>query len=294
MKSQNINRKGEPTIYKMSLVNMLQEIKNNDYRLPDEYSVFEAVKLVMGSLSSPDGELRDDLGYTILFKWLIEQKLLNGTELKNLLEQAQSSKMLYFEIGEIESDSVFLRSFSSLLIALILHRDNEENLLGEEDFQGLLCQLTKYCSLERDFRSFVDGKGWAHAPAHISDALDECVKSRFAGLEECIVILNSIKNMLGNAPAVFDAEEDERMAIPVIGMIVQKKVKVGILVDWLHELEVDKASSVDAANLKKRINIKHFIRCLYMRLKEKSLMDQEEERRLFQLEHRFNPNFFDV
>ncbi|TGA97681.1 DUF2785 domain-containing protein [Sporolactobacillus shoreae] len=284
----------------MELKNRLLEIQKNGYVLPKGLSEFEAVQLVMRSLSSPDGELRDALGYTILSKWLVEEHLLNGRQLKEILKQAVSEDMLYFKIGKSESDSVFLRSFSSLLIALILFRDNQEKFLNKNEFQENMNQLTHYCELEKDYRSFVVEKGWAHAPAHISDALDECVRSRFAGFNECQALWGSLQTMLRNAPNVFDAEEDERFAIPVLAMVELKKVTLADLFGWLEKVDIQDPedipvySAVNRVNLTKRVNMKHFIRCLYMRMKEKSLLGKEQVEQLIQLEHKFNPYFYNI
>jgi hypothetical protein len=282
------------------LKNQLLNIQKNDYRLPVGLDEFEAVQLVMSSLSSPDGELRDHLGYTILVEWLYKKQFLGGNQLKDILKQAISDNMLYFKIGESETDSVFQRSFSSLLIALILIRDNQEQFLSKEDFIETLNRLVEYCKLEKDFRSFVKGKGWAHAPAHISDALDECVRSRYADLGECKVLWESLLTLIENAPHVFDAEEDERIATPVIAMVELKKVSFIDLLQWMqkvnsHPLNHDLDDDTEMySKLTKRVNFKHFLRCLYMRMKEKSLIGKEEEEHLFELEHTFNPNYYNL
>lgn len=274
----------------------LLAIKNNNYQLPDGMTDEQAVKRVITALGSSDGELRDDLAYTILLKWLLlEKQLLDGRQLNDLLWQAVSEEMLYFKIGESEKDSVFQRTFSSLLIALILVRDNKEHFLSKENYQVTLNRLIGYCKLEKDYRSFVPGKGWAHAPAHISDALDECVRSRFADLDTCTALWKEgFLKLLTNAPNVFDAEEDERIATPVIAMIELKKVPFSVIHEWLQEIDIDQLESQSEKPKVKRINFKQFIRCLYMRLKEKALIEKYEEKQLFILEHKFNPNFFDV
>ncbi|SFG33052.1 DUF2785 domain-containing protein [Sporolactobacillus nakayamae] len=280
----------------IELKETLIDIKNNDFHVPEELSDFEAVKYVMRALHSTDSDLRDDLGYTILSKWLIEFKLLDGSELIMLLKQAVSEELLFNKISEGVSDHVFLRSFSALLIALILYRDNHEHFISRQKYMELLQQLNHYCELENDYRSFVEGKGWAHAPAHISDALDECAQNRFVGESECLAIWKSLLMMLRNAPTVFDAEEDERMATAVVSMITAKKITVSVLLQWLHAVTLNKPNqSVHALAFRKyliqRVNMKHFVRCVYFRLKNAALLDQEADDALMKLERAFNPYF---
>jgi len=278
------------------LKDKLIEIKNNDFHVPEGFSDFEAVEYVMRALHSTDSDLRDDLGYTILSKWLIEFKLLDGKQLMTILNRTLSERLLFYEVGEELSDHVFLRSFSALLIALILYRDNQEPFIGRQDYTELLEHLNHYCELENDYRSFVEGKGWAHAPAHISDALDECAQNRFVGESECITIWESLLTMLRNAPTVFDAEEDERMATAVVSMVTSKKITVSVLIQWLRNIDLQKPNqSVHASAFRKyliqRVNMKHFVRCIYFRLKNASLLDQEADDALMHLEHAFNPYF---
>jgi hypothetical protein len=284
------------TMTDTELKKKLIEITNNDFHVPEGISDFEAVEFVMHAFQSTDSELRDDFGYTILSKWLIESKLLNGEELMTLLKQAVSEEMLFYKIGMQQSDHVFLRSFSALLVALILYRDNQQPFITKHDYLELLKQLTHYCALEKDYRSFVEGKGWAHAPAHISDALDECAQNRFIGETECITIWQSLLTMLQKAATIFDAEEDERMTTSVVSMITAKKITVPVLLQWLQEVVVQKPSqSVHASAFRKyliqRVNTKHFVQSIYFRLKSAALLDQEADDALMNLERGFNPYF---
>lgn len=199
--------------------------------------------------------------------------MLDSDQLQLLLSQALSDNMLFFQ-----------RSFSALFIALFFCAITGSNFLKKEAFEPITRRLADYCAQEKDYRSFVVAKGWAHAPAHISDALDECVRSRYAGFVACRNIWTGLFDLLNQAPQVFGAEEDERIATPVIAMIELKKITAADLFSWL---QID---TVRAAMIR-RINFKHFVRFLFMRMKERALLEKEEELRLFQLEHRFNINF---
>lgn len=280
------------------LKKLLIKIRENDFFIPNGFDEGSAAELVMGALRSTDGELRDDLGYTILAQWIVKKKRIGPETLKELLKQAVAGKMLFHKIGEQDSDSVFLRSFSSLLIALILYRDNQEYFLSREEFKQILLPITQYCTMEKDYRSFVVGKGWAHAPAHISDAMDECAQNRFATAEDCLLLLQGIRTILYHAPRVFEAEEDERLATVVISMIRLKKIEPVRLLQWLTKINLEKLETLTAHSLAareyltKRINMKHFLRCLYIRFSEQSLLKADELKTLFALEHQYNPYFF--
>jgi hypothetical protein len=264
----------------------LRKIVNNDYNLPAGKDEYEAVQAVISILGSADAELRDELGYSVLNKWLLTKKYLNPKQLENLLDKALSNEMLFYKIGETKTNSVFLRSFTSLLIALILLRDNRDKFLGKETYQKVLESIQLYCHLEKDSRSYVEGKGWAHAPAHIADVVDECIKNRHTKLEECKLLWNALLSLIENATEVFIAEEDERMSLAVVAMVEQGKVPISVLIEWLNEKE--ELSGKDMISRNRSINFKHFLRCLYFRLSAKKLLGELDED-LLNIEEKFNP-----
>lgn len=268
----------------------LRKIVENGYAVPegaDEYPMVQKVIQVLGSI---DPELRDDLGYDILQNWLVEQSLLTKEQLEDLLVYSISDEMLLKQIGESGTDSVFLRTFSSLLIALLLIRDNRDHFLQETTFQNVMNTLVNYCKQERDFRGYVAEKGWAHAAAHVSDAIDECVRSRFTRSNDCQFLWSGLRALLENAPDVFNTEEDERIATAVTAMVELKKVSIKTICEWLNLVELPAEKEIRFRY--RRINFKLFVRCLFMRLKEKGLLGEEQE--IISVEHRFNPRYYNL
>ncbi|MGE6256751.1 DUF2785 domain-containing protein [Heyndrickxia sporothermodurans] len=263
----------------------LYKIINHQFALPDGLSEYEAVLQIVQILGSTDAELRDDLGYHVLSKWLLEKNFLSATQLEELLNRALSNDMLFHHIGEEETDSVFLRSFSALLIALILIRDNREQFLSESAFRLVMDRVVSYCYLEKDFRSYDEEKGWAHAPAHISDVIDECMINRFVTVDDCNKLWHGLLSLLERAPHVYDAEEDERMATAVTSMIENGKVSLSTLVDWLEEMSVPVRKDIISMN--KQINMKHFIRALFFRLHAKNLLPDASQQ-FISFETKFN------
>ncbi|RSK27192.1 DUF2785 domain-containing protein [Bacillus sp. HMF5848] len=263
----------------------LVSILSDDYT-PTVENQYEEVYTAVSVLGSPDPELRDELAYRVLVKLLIHNKLLSDTEMRQLLNIALSEDMLFYKIGEVGSDSVFQRTFSALLIAILLYRDNEENYLSETEHRQIIEKITNYCMLEKDYRSFVQEKGWAHAPAHIADVIDECVKRRYTTSEQCELLWKGLETLLLQSSIVFDAEEEERMATAVFAMITLNKVSFGTIINWL------KALNIANVNDHVKINIKHFTRALCLRLKFHDKNSSEIDDVLKELEAMFNPSFY--
>lgn len=264
----------------------LRRIIKDDYNLPEGKTEHGAIQDIIGILGSTDAELRDTLGYGVLNQWLLKKNFLNNEQLEMLLEKGLSEDMLFYKIGESGTDSVFLRSFSSLLIALILLRDNRNKFLNREKYEQMLERICSYCDLEKDHRGYVEGKGWAHAPAHIADVIDECVKNTYSELNECAMLWNALLSLTENASEVFEAEEDERISLAAAAMIELRKVPLHVFIKWLNKKE--ELIGRDIPSMKSRINFKHLIRSLYFRLSEKGLLgDMEKE--FLSLEKKFNP-----
>lgn len=280
---KSMNDQKDPELMKKRIREILDQVDTEAVRQDEYETIFEVVSV----LGSTDSELRDELGYTTLAELLINKKFLNERELKELLIEVTSDNMLFYKIGEVDTDSVFLRSFSSLLLALLLYRENQENFLSKSDFDEVVEKVVKYCSKEKDYRGFVDGKGWAHATAHIADVIDECVTNQHADLGTYKKLWRALSDLLLNAPVVFDSEEDERIATPVIAMIESEKVSLSSVRTWLSEIDIQ------TVNMHTRINIKNFTRSFLIRLLISDIdVDSEEVISMIEeFEHKINADF---
>ena len=84
---------------------------------------------MLKEIGSTDPELRDDLIYRTFVR-LIHGSYLTPKKMTYITEICLEN--LFLSIGERDSDSVFTRSFSALVIALILEKDREQSFLDHE------------------------------------------------------------------------------------------------------------------------------------------------------------------
>ena len=221
---------------------------------PDD--VWPMLRRVLSFLGSPDPRLRDELAFAILSDWVYERDLLAPDELREMLAFALSEDGIRHGLGESGTDSVFARSFAVLVVALVLVVDNRSPYLSDVEFANVLTALLEYAGSERDLRGFVPGKGWAHSAAHVADALDECVRSRYAATKEAHLVIDALCSLTSRSPEVFTAEEDERIAIPLAAAVELGKVSLS-----------EVARRLEAGDDRvERINRKHIARSLYFRL----------------------------
>lgn len=151
---------------------------------------------------------------------ILEKNLLDYSRLTELWDYSLLHLLLK-GIEEEESDWVYTRSFTSLLLALILARDLEEDFLTEDQIEACQTKLLAYVQAEKDVRGYVPGKGWAHSVAHVSDAIDELVKNPKMTKTGYVEILHALWSIYLQHQYVFIHDEDERLLVPIFAMLEQ-------------------------------------------------------------------------
>jgi Protein of unknown function (DUF2785) len=187
-----------------------RKIAKNRYAIPPGEQVFALALELSGYLSSTDPELRDDLAYSILATWIVERRMLSSQELVRLLQDWEAN--LQSGIGDVGTDSVFKRSFSSLCLATLAQRDLRDPFLGPDRFRRLLDAGLSYMNTERDLRGFDATKGWIHATAHTADLLAALAKNSFFTKEDQGRVLEAIGHRLESADQIFTYGEQDRLA----------------------------------------------------------------------------------
>lgn len=247
-----------------SLKVRLSSIAQNDYHVLDETEVWPLAVEMMHSLGSTDPELRDKLINRVLSQWA--ELYFDPQQLDSLLKIAFDDQHLFHGLGEQETDSVFMRSFSSLAIACFVARHRVHPFLTAQAVNETLHKMLSYLSRERDPRGHVTGKGWAHAVAHAADALDELALCPELGKESLVDMLRVIRETVVGASVVFVDEEDERLVTAVISVIQRQVLAKADINQWISDFGSFELPPSYQEWLRKRINIKHFMRSLYFRL----------------------------
>ncbi|WP_405176720.1 DUF2785 domain-containing protein [Paenibacillus sp. FSL H8-0261] len=248
------------------LIKDLQRIEENDYELRSGEQLRDYVKLMLEYIGDPQPKLRDDLIYSTFYKWINEKQWFSDAELRELLLILLDEQHLFYHIGSKEDQAVFTRTFSVLIVALILQRHREQAFLDSAEFTNVKEALIRYYEEEQDLRGFLPEEGWAHAAAHGADALDElvlCSESDAAIREEVLAV---IQRMLYNDQHIFSDEEDERIATIVATMIDHHLLPQQSIVDWIRNLEQCGGWPRSRGQYVARVNTKNFVRSLYFRL----------------------------
>jgi hypothetical protein len=244
----------------------LQRIEENDYELRSGEDIKDYVKLMLEHIGDPEPVLRDELIYSTFYKWINEKRWFNDAELRELLWILLDEQHLFYHIGNKEDLTVYTRTFSVLVVALILQRHREMAILDSSEFIKVKQGLIRYYEEERDLRGYMEKEGWAHAAAHGADALDElvlCSESDAAVREEVLAV---IQKMLYNDQYIFRDEEDERIATIIVTIIDHHLLPQQSITDWILNLAQCGSWPRSHSQYVNRINTKNFLRSLYFRL----------------------------
>ena len=137
-----------------------QAIKQNRYAIPMGYSVDELTSELFTFIGNIDPDFRDDIGYMVYAHWL-SMGVFHQDVITDHISTLTDN--LGMGISEPGTDSVFLRAFSILFLAEIIHNDNKYPKFEKKVVDQLLGRAPWYLEHELDPRGYIQVKGWAHA-----------------------------------------------------------------------------------------------------------------------------------
>lgn len=257
-------------------------ISNNEYAVPEGYSLENLTELLFGYLGSTDPELRDEIAYIVYANWL-KRGLYTGEAIQFHIDILLSN--LEKGIGETDSDTVFLRAFSILLLAEIVHNDNKKSLLEEYQVKRILEKGLWYLQAERDPRGYVPGKGWAHALAHTADLLLVLGHNRNTEEADLLHMLIAVSDkMVHSTNHVYIHGEDDRLASAVIEILRRDLIPLERAEVWARSLMAPdgrdwKGVYIDDKKNRAFQNTRNLLRSIHLHL----LLDEEQLPRREQL-----------
>lgn len=251
------------------LANTLQNVINGEVK----HVSIEILDDMIKNIGSIDPVLRDKLIYSAFYT-LIFGGHLNKREMEYILKSLLKNQLLQLDIEKINTDSVFTRSFTSLVYALILEYDASKQVIDIEIVRQVMDASHEYMGRERDLRGYVENQGWAHAAAHGADLLDSIAKHPVSTLEDALKILGNIERFLTIAEGYQD-EEEERMAGAFITLSVHHLTEE-MVIEWMLKLGGNlwgrkPANNGDLQPYYAQLAFKNFLKSTYFLLEKKNL-----------------------
>ncbi|MGX8794785.1 DUF2785 domain-containing protein [Fusibacter sp. JL298sf-3] len=232
----------------------------------DGADALQWVNRALPHVGSLDSTLRDELIYEQLCDTVFEGKLAFD-DLRTIAHELLSTDYLFYDIEKGQGDAVFKRSFSALHLATIVGYHNENSFLTADEIEHHLTTALKYLKAEKDTRGYVEGKGWAHAIAHVSDWIKACLVTYNVRPELQRAVLTTVVDKMLDADTVYCHNEDMRMA-RVVKLLVEK----GTLTEadfeaWVAEIcTAHRAVGSEKAQLFVNRNRLNFLKALYFTL----------------------------
>jgi len=210
-------------------------IAEHHYDVPNGESASALAHGLSSLLASPDPELRDDLGYSILARWIGRSNILQPDDLRTLADEWAAN--LKDGIGESGTNSVLKRSFSALCLSLLAEREAKIPFLGASRYHQLVADAITYLQAERDLRGYDAKLGWIHATAHTSDLLQALAASPMLTSDEESAILKAVEIRLASAPDVYRQGEQDRIAQAVLAVVRRADFATDSFEIWLTRMQ---------------------------------------------------------
>lgn len=242
-----------------------EQVVAGGLKVPGDRPLVEMTEDLTRMLGDPDPHVRDGIAFPTLATWI--QEGVYDDLLVGLGDGIATG--LGEGLGERDTDSVFRRSFSALVLAVAIDRDSRVDQVGPDVVLGWGDRLMGWFLREQDLRGFVPGKGWAHAVAHGADALGALARSRHLGQLELTVVLDVIADrLLLPTDQFFLAAEDDRLAAATLHLLRRNIVEMDVLEPWVARLAAG-ASPTDEDDRNPFLvngNVQRYLRALHLQL----------------------------
>lgn len=189
-------------------------------------------------------------------------------------------------LGERKSESVFLRAFSALILAMVIvvdqrcelgQMEGRHEFLSKQQVHDWLAAALSCLDRENDLRGFTEDSGWAHSVAHVSDVLGDFARSRHLETPQLEQILQAIANRITvPCDVIYAFGEDSRFARTARDVFLRNQVSMAFLTRWLDTLahgpggsdwsEVLGLETCDIRGNNARMNARSFLYSLYFQL----------------------------
>ena len=254
-------------------------IREEKYAVPAGHDILPLTEELFSYLGSADPDLRDTIAYETFANWL-EQGLYTQEQIRAYLLRLTLN--LHNGLGEVNSDSLFGRTFSILCLAEIVNYNNQHPFLDRDEILNTLKKGLDYLQAEADPRGYVAEKGWGHALAHTADLLFVLARSLHTHASEHIQILNAIAAELVHATHwIYVHGEDDRLVRAVTAIFERDLLDEAALADWLSKLTNPtdgwKNAWTDEERTRAFFNVRNFLRSLALRVVATETLPHKEK-----------------
>src|SRR3954451_24624261 len=249
-----------------------ESIVDADAEVPPGRTAAELLPSLLDLLGEDDPYLRDEVGYGVLARWVVQDQLLDRAELRYAVERLVPDLRLGLDGDDPGNpDHVAVRrSYSALALAILAYRDVEDHFLDVAAVHALLDAGIEYLLDEPDRRGHVPELGWINATAHAADLLKFLVRNPLTEEADHRLVLEALQTLLTRATGpVFVDDEEDRLVLVVVDVIGRETISDDELSAWIDAFGswlAGRDGAFDPASRAAAVNLKRFVRTLHLAL----------------------------
>lgn len=253
-----------------------ESIVDADAEVPPGHSAAELLPALLDLLGEDDPWLRDEVGYGVLARWVVQDQLLTRDELRYAVDRLVPDLRLGLDGAEVaDADNAAVRrSYSALALAILAFRDVQDHFLDAAAVHRLLDAAVAYLLDEPDRRGHVPELGWINATAHAADLLKFLVRNPLTEEADHRRVLDALQTLLTRATGpVFVDDEEDRLVLVVVDVIGRETIGDDELCDWMDTFGswlAGRAGAFDPASRAAAVNLKRFVRTLHVALSSRA------------------------
>jgi hypothetical protein len=249
-----------------------ESIVDADAEVPPGRTAAELLPALLDLLGEDDPWLRDEVGYGVLARWVVQDHVLGRDELRYAVDRLLPDLRLGLDgdDGTDPDSAAVRRSYSALALAILAFRDVQDHFLDTVAVHALLDGGINYLLDEPDRRGYVPELGWINATAHAADLLKFLVRNPLTDAADHRRVLDALQTLLTRATGpVFVDDEEDRLVLVVVDVIGRESISDDDLCDWMDTFGswlAGRAGVFDPASRAAAVNLKRFVRTLHLAL----------------------------
>lgn len=237
----------------------------------------QELEWLLANLGNPEAEIRDGLVYQSFAKAITEH-LLSVEQYRYLAKWCDETKPLSKKLAQ-QGEATLLRSFSALLMTLLVWADGEESshyyqVLPDQIRQHFFQVALVYLLKESDDTAFHETFGWVHAMAHGADLLSACANHPSFPPSAFPQVLEVLGSLFQNRLRRFVGDEEMRLAPALYGPLISGKIAMQEILVWLDSLDLPLETELD---WDRRLSFRLFILTVYAQLDRAKVLDDRQK-----------------
>lgn len=238
----------------------------------------EELSWLINHIGDPDAKIRDELVCNTFGSGFFEEKFTRE-QVRFLFENVQKRNLLFYNISKNISYSSLTRSFTCLLLELLIQTNGNQaskyfQILSLSEEQFIFKGLIKYLEEEHDYSGYDEKYGWIHAIAHCSDALEVSVVQTSFNLDLINELLSATHKLFCQINKKFIDEEEYHLADVFIAGLQNNKLSSTNLIKWFNSFNFNPESS-SQIEFHRFGNLKSFAEDIYVKLNTANLLDSD-------------------